>query len=462
MGDSPTELSAKIVARFGLPLGSVRPHPTDAEWIVAEGPDGYTTQRRVETAATETGQRDLAEVARSGMPSHLRNEPQWVGSDAPATTDDPTEAEWEANRAFLRLRDEELRKLKARESARQILAREKAHRQCDPASMWHRVDALFERKPPAYLIDGLVPELSVGYITGRDGTYKTFLALDFALRLACSGRPVMYLAGEGANSFGNRINAWLDARGRGVSMDALRANLWVRDNTVNLFAQGWDYEDLIRRVSDVSPELVVVDTLARSASGADQNSAADMSVITEALDEIRRTASGTVLVLAHTDKKDHDARGSSAIEDNADFVLHNKKKDGVVTVTVAKMKDGDAGGETVLEAKRFGPSIALVPPVPALLKRRSSFDLSNRIMAVLLSADALDLGLSLPELRAQVNEDEASKHSETAVAKQRISDVLADLKRAGFVIRSPEHGNRNVRFHPNPAKPWDPLQYEEI
>ena len=93
------------------------------------------------------------------------------------------------------------------------------------------------------LVDELVPQGCVGYITGREGTCKTFLALDLAMHLiagkrAWNGREVtpsglgrvLFVAGEGARSFPKRIDAWLEhhdvaalAGAAGSSADSRRA-----------------------------------------------------------------------------------------------------------------------------------------------------------------------------------------------------------------------------------------------
>ena len=59
---------------------------------------------------------------------------------------------------------------------------------------------------------------------------------------------------------------------------------------------------------------------------------------------------GTVLAVAHTDKGDHDTRGYSGIEDDADVVWAPNASDMFLTLELTKMKDGPDGRTVHLEA----------------------------------------------------------------------------------------------------------------
>ena len=140
----------------------------------------------------------------------------------------------------------------------------------------------------------------------------------------------------------------------------------IRNGAVDLYAGAEAFQGLLQAVREQQPDLVVIDTLNRSVGSAEQNSASDMSVVTARIAEIKAAAGDdcTVIVIAHTDKGDKDARGSSAIEDDADFVLHCKKADDRLAVTVAKMKDGESGQTIDLAVKPVGESLVLTPVKP--------------------------------------------------------------------------------------------------
>jgi hypothetical protein len=76
---------------------------------------------------------------------------------------------------------------------------------------------LITRPPRTFLVDGILPETSLGVLYGLPGSGKTFLALDLAFSIA-NGRPwlghsvqqggVVYIAAEGWYSIAQRAQAW--------------------------------------------------------------------------------------------------------------------------------------------------------------------------------------------------------------------------------------------------------------
>ena len=260
----------------------------------------------------------------------------------------------------------------------------------------YSLDDLENMEEPAWLVEGLVPTGGLGYLTGRDGTYKTFFALDLALHLASgekvtwNGRPMeeevyggtLFLAGEGMQSFKKRISAWKAHHGGDINPDMFTAG-----DIVNVHGGGEAFERLVGYVQDRQPDLLIIDTLNRAAGQAEQNSASDMSVFRARLQRLQRAAGErmTILVVAHTDKGDNDARGSSAIEDDADFVLHAKKDDGAMRLKVAKMKDGPSGHEITLAVVASAESVVLVEQGVAPGERVNATR-EDRVVQVLFNA----------------------------------------------------------------------------
>jgi len=105
------------------------------------------------------------------------------------------------------------------------------------------------------------------------------------------------------------------------------------------------------QIIGVRPGLIVVDTLARVALGADENSASDMGRVVAGFDMLKRETGATVLALHHSRKDGGAERGSSALRGAADVMIRCESVAGVtcggVTLECAKMKDGEAFG-TVL------------------------------------------------------------------------------------------------------------------
>lgn len=310
----------------------------------------------------------------------------------------------------------------------------------DQAELYMDLDDIGSLRPPRDLIEGIIPTRGVGYITGRDRSLKTFLALDICLHVAFmmpywhrggvnneardrrkvgfnNEGKIIFAAGEGVHSFNPRIQAWIQAQHvksygdpgirtvddePSIRKDGCpkceaeadphvghvghlefaepenlentkivlapgygeleRKNISIRRGTPNLFAGGEDYRFLLARARRERPDVIVLDTLALSSGGADQQAAKDMGLIHDRAAMLAEASGGVVIIIAHTDKGDNDARGSSVIEDNSDFVIHCDRKDNDhVEVTVAKRKDADDNwrfhlGVSIVEIDMFGQS----------------------------------------------------------------------------------------------------------
>lgn len=236
------------------------------------------------------------------------------------------------------------------------------------------------------LVSGFIPTSAVGILAGRNGCGKTFLALDIAMHvldprkstwsladgLADEGfgevnehGGVLFFAGEGFRSVKSRVRAWL--RHNGYDDDPAKAprfirNLDIRGEVPNFFTGGEDYDRMLDRVARTKPRLVIVDTLQKAANGADQNSASDMSLIHSRIARIKALVDGvTVIVIAHSTKDDTSVRGSSALEDDADFVLHARKTLGSApnSLEVTKMRDSESPGPLDYYLAPVGSSVVV-------------------------------------------------------------------------------------------------------
>jgi hypothetical protein len=95
-------------------------------------------------------------------------------------------------------------------------------------------------------------------------------------------------------------------------------------------------------------DVVVIDTLARTSAGLEENSARDMGLYVNACYKIRdaaREGGATVLVVHHTGYDTKRARGSSALFANGDgeILIESDDPHVLMTMTVKKRKDGEAG-----------------------------------------------------------------------------------------------------------------------
>lgn len=238
--------------------------------------------------------------------------------------------------------------------------------------------------PPEYLIDGVLEQNSTAMLAGPPGHFKTFLAFDLACRaatgLAWNGHRVnpvsdpdteepagvLYIAGEGANGLGKRLRAWQVHTGVTVPDDRLTIipvplNFYEPDTGFQELVDGIapdpgpapygqseeEWEAWRQRSADalaatgllhgVRLSLIVVDTLAVNATGADENSSRDMGKVLAAADELRRRTGATVLLVHHTNKAGNGYRGSSAI--GGFLTTHLELETGVLTCK--KQRNGE-------------------------------------------------------------------------------------------------------------------------
>jgi hypothetical protein len=194
-------------------------------------------------------------------------------------------------------------------------------------------DQLESLPPLAWLIPGEIPARSLTVLYGPSGTGKSFVALDYAFRIAQTA-PVLYVAAEGVYGFAARKLAW-------CRLNKLPAGqAWFLPQAIDLLGN-LAALDLIHTAAPLQPALIVVDTLARCMSG-DENSSRDMGQFIAACDGIRAATGATVLLIHHTGKSGLSERGSSALRAAADQMLELSNDDGLITLCCAKSKDAEA------------------------------------------------------------------------------------------------------------------------
>lgn len=274
----------------------------------------------------------------------------------------------------------------ARREARRLIDAE-AEPDVDLDALYLDRESLKHLPQPEALIPGVLPRHAYGVLRGRDQSFKSFVALEWALTLAC-GRywgltqveqvPVLYIAGEGAWGLAARIEAWELAKKTEVPSDWFT----VRQAALNLHHPGPAFDHLLEHVEARGYGLVVVDTLRRVSGAADGNGS-EMGAVIDNIDRIKRvTAGGSVLVVAHTDKGDNDSRGYSGIEDDADFVWHAKREAYDLELSLTKMKDGPDGITTYLKAWPSGSSLVLHPATKPAATRETT-ESENKLLSTL-------------------------------------------------------------------------------
>lgn len=303
--------------------------------------------------------------------------------------------------------------------------------------------------PLKWIIQHEIPEESLVVIYGESGAGKSFIGLDYALRVAQTD-PVLYIPTEGVGGYPKRVAAWCKHHGKSegllsILLDRGGFNLFERDNA----------EALIQDVLRIKPCIVFVDTLAMAMSGGDENSARDMGILLRACRTIVQKAKTTVVLMHHVGASTIRERGSTALRGNADVMIRVSPADDLILVECSKTKEEEpfaprylrllpvmtAQGESVV------PVLAdrIIQDKNHLSKNQSTL---LEIMALEVNAD----GVSMRDL-----------NETTHVPLATIQRALSTMMRFGYVAKPgasyviTEEGRKVVKSDPgDPGDPGDP------
>lgn len=210
------------------------------------------------------------------------------------------------------------------------------------------IDELLALPPPSWSIRGRLPATGLVILHGEPAAGKTFLMFDWCMALArgqdwhghkTKQTGVLYVAGEGVAGLGIRMRAYTRAHG-------MRPGTQFR-----VVPQAIDFphsvDDLLNEIATVEREagwranIIVLDTLARTAGGLDENSS-QMSTYIEAADQLIKT--GKLVVILHHPGKDtgRGMRGWSGMRGAVDVEIELAVgADGTRTATWKKQKDAE-------------------------------------------------------------------------------------------------------------------------
>ena len=208
--------------------------------------------------------------------------------------------------------------------------------------------------PPSFMIADYIIENSFAVLYGAPATFKSFLAIDWALSVAhgidWNGRPtrqgtVVYLAMEGQAGIAVRAEAWHrehQLSDENIPFYAVTTPIGMAmENAPDVLQLRQAIEETL---GGVAPDMIVVDTLARSmsGSGADENSATDMGFFIRSVDLMREWFECTVLTVHHSGKDtDRGLRGSSALLGAVDTSIAIKRQAGTQAIEVINLKQKD-------------------------------------------------------------------------------------------------------------------------
>jgi hypothetical protein len=207
------------------------------------------------------------------------------------------------------------------------------------------------RDPLTWAIKGVIPMGEVGAIYGESGAGKSFLALDLVMAVAV-GKPwrghrvkqgaVAYVCAEGAGGFALRAKAYADFHG---DVDE-NTPLHILGDAPNLLEKT-DVKALIGSLKGLGTvSIVVVDTLAQTTPGSDENSSEGMGRALAHCKAIHKATGAMVLLVAHAGKDtSRGIRGWSGIKGALDVEICVERSGDKRAATISKMKDGTGEGK---------------------------------------------------------------------------------------------------------------------
>lgn len=195
-------------------------------------------------------------------------------------------------------------------------------------------------------------------MVGAEGTYKSFLALDWAMRVAMSGEPVIFLHAEGRGLW-KRLRAWcIENYPDKPWTEILNGlNFLAVERPLNLSALTV-VSALTRAIDELGkkPALIVVDTMTRNSDGKIEKSNEDAVSYLNMIDQyIRARYGATVLLIHHIGHLERKrARGPFSLiaSTDANYLLERPDLERrIVTVTSGRMKDCEPPAAFELEAQ---------------------------------------------------------------------------------------------------------------
>lgn len=221
---------------------------------------------------------------------------------------------------------------------KQLLAVDPAEpRPIEHSSRWniYSIDELKNLPPVKWIIQHEVPEDALVILFGESGVGKSFLAIDYAMRISLE-YPVVYIPTEGVSGYGKRVAAWMKHH-----VPRREPNIHFIAGQVSLYERG-AFEDLKKDLHALKPKVVFVDTLAMAAVGMDENSARDMGIVLAACRALQHELKTTVVLVHHVGAAGLRERGSTALRGNADVMIRVSPADDLIMIECSKTKDEDA------------------------------------------------------------------------------------------------------------------------
>jgi len=243
-----------------------------------------------------------------------------------------------------------------------------------PVVLRHLADIVAEKREPRWLIHRQLEAGVLAVLAGQRSTFKSFIALDWMMRIACEGKAVVILSGEGAG-LDRRADAWMRTFGEGRNLAELK--ILCLERALRLTVD----EELLQLVTaieaaGIQPACILIDTYSKFSAGIDENDNAEVAGFLSRLSRsLRERFDATVLMVAHAGHGDAKRpRGASALMANpdAEYIVERPLPTAMtVTVSRERFKDYPSLPAIAYEAEtvHLGRVDAYGEPVTSLILR---------------------------------------------------------------------------------------------
>jgi phage/plasmid primase-like uncharacterized protein len=339
-----------------------------------------------------------------------------------------------------------------------------------PADDWliQADDFSAQPAPISWLVKRWIQSDALIMVHGPSGGGKTFVVLDWCLRMASAMtewcgqkvRPsnVVYLAGEGHHGLRGRIAAWKHHHQSGPLA------MWLsRDGCDLNTPTGYlKVVDQVRALAN-PPAVIVVDTLHRFLLG-DENSAQDAKTMLDACGSLMGEFGCSVILVHHTgvsDEAQHRARGSSAWRGALDIEISiiPGKDDRPMEIVQRKSKDAEIAQSVHVELQQVTipgwidedgqpvtSAIVIEAAAPVVAKKDSKIDIHRKTFEGAWWATGAEERDGMPYVSRSAMVDYlvtkmgiGEKSAMQYIKPSAVGKLIADLLIAGM-IESFDHG----------------------
>jgi phage/plasmid primase-like uncharacterized protein len=329
-------------------------------------------------------------------------------------------------------------------------------------------DFCAQPSPISWLVKRWIQSQALVMVHGPSGGGKTFVVLDWCLRMASgiedwAGHKVrqgnvVYLAGEGHHGLRGRVAAWKHHHQAG------KLKMWLSKDGCDLNTPT-GYLKVVEQVRMLQelPSVIVVDTLHRFLSG-DENSAQDAKTMLDACNALMQEFDCSVILVHHTgvsEEAQHRARGSSAWRGALDIeisivpgkegvpmqIVQRKSKDAEMAETVfVELHTVEIPGWRDEDDQQVTSAVIIQAQAPIVAKKDSKIDSHRKTFENAWWSSGAEERNGLPYIsrsaimdyfvqKLDVSEASAKQYIKPSVPGKPIADLLT-----AQIIEAFEHG----------------------